>query len=285
MDYIGQHTVDVLDYNQFEYALKAINRKAKLFDLNPVTAVLRAQKTIPDVTAPWRNFLQWHYRVTINISLPPITDWAIAGIVNHEKKVVEVFPGRVIPDRYRPENAAPYCEHCGLPRKRSEIYVLMRGKPEVGLVYMGVGRLCLKDFEGTDAARTLEMFQQLRFPYRIFDRDHIVESYDLEAYLASVIIATDMYDLQNDAVYNLNDLGNVITGRVVSQVMPVRMIGSTDPLEVNARKAARDFVEQVRKTWDRQTTAMRRACDTGKVLVTDTGNVTRAYLAQNRNFI
>jgi hypothetical protein len=108
---------------------------------------------------------------------PRLEGWEVVGRLDH----VDGGPGRVSfagqrLDRGAWLGAEPWCEHCGLLRRRTVTYLVRDGGGEV----RQIGSSCLRDYTGRDLARALRQAELL-------ERARVVlERWREEAYLGPV---------------------------------------------------------------------------------------------------
>lgn len=91
-------------------------------------------------------FREYQY-LTVTGEVPILAGgWAFAGKLEpHETgTIIKSAPGHKIPGRFYSADAT-HCEHCGKARRRTETFVVKKGRK-----YTQVGRSCLKDFMGHD---------------------------------------------------------------------------------------------------------------------------------------
>jgi hypothetical protein len=98
---------------------------------------------------------------------PRLKGWEVVGRLDH----VDGGPGRVSfagqrLDRGAWSGAEPWCEHCGLLRRRTVTYLVRDGGGEV----RQIGSSCLRDYTGRDLARALRQAELLERARVVLER-------------------------------------------------------------------------------------------------------------------
>jgi hypothetical protein len=140
--------ITVYDMATFTAKLAAFNKRCdKLgFDAATVEGVIEYKER----DELWGDVVFVSYQVTLSYDRPQLPGgWQLVASLDHRENLVRCVPGETLPVGYDAHDQK--CDHCGVNRYRTETFILRNDAGQT----KQIGRNCLGDFLGIDAARLL----------------------------------------------------------------------------------------------------------------------------------
>lgn len=144
---MNTEVVNVYRMETFKNRVDQLNKKAAKLGFNPISYTVGDEITWYDDIAHEVLHRGWEVEVTYDFMKLP-GDWRLVAIIDHKEDLIKTLPGETVPTIYR--ERGPICDHCGQHRNRNETFVL-----RVDEAYIQVGRQCIAEFLGIDAAQAL----------------------------------------------------------------------------------------------------------------------------------
>jgi hypothetical protein len=97
-----------------------------------------------------RNLVLRFWRVTLDAEPIKLNGWTFAGTLAYVEGIVVpvLLPGVELPERFRRDDLAPWCEHCQTRRWRKDTYLVRHEDDQI----LQVGSDCITDFVGSHDA-------------------------------------------------------------------------------------------------------------------------------------
>lgn len=182
-----RQTIVVWNMDKFAFEIAKLNRRAEKLGVPVVTytvgreiAAVEQNELLENVTVAIGNEVELSYEIVRLTG-----DWRLIGVIDHTENLTKTVPGETMPAEFL--GADSVCDYCRTRRVRNETFVVMADDGETAQI----GRDCLGDFLGIDAARALG---QARFSAQLgeLDGEEFVgrrerRGWTLETFMAYVI--------------------------------------------------------------------------------------------------